>query len=109
MIELLSDKKVIFFDVGYTIDYPASGDWMFTNRFYEIAGERLKQCGETLINKARAAAADYLEKNHLIRNEDEEAEQFFRYYRIVSEYLDLDMTEDDLMTIAKDRTYNMDN
>ena len=109
MIELLSDKKVIFFDVGYTIDYPASGDWMFTNRFYEIAGERLKQCGETLINKARAAAADYLEKNHLIRNEDEEAEQFFRYYRIVSEYLDLDLTEDDLMTIAKDRTYNMDN
>ena len=24
----LSDKQVIFFDVGYTIDYPASGDWM---------------------------------------------------------------------------------
>ena len=43
----LSDKHVIFFDVGYTIDYPASGDWMFTNRFYEIAGERLKKCSET--------------------------------------------------------------
>ncbi len=34
MRELLSDKSVIFFDVGYTIDYPASGDWVFTNRFY---------------------------------------------------------------------------
>lgn len=39
----LSDKHVIFFDVGYTIDYPASGDWMFTNRFYELAGERLNE------------------------------------------------------------------
>ena len=27
MIELLKDKKVIFFDVGYTLDYPLSGDW----------------------------------------------------------------------------------
>ncbi len=26
MHDLLSDKSVIFFDVGYTIDYPASGD-----------------------------------------------------------------------------------
>ena len=34
-IELLKDKKVIFFDVGYTLDYPLSGDWMFTKKFYE--------------------------------------------------------------------------
>ena len=53
MQELLSGKSVIFFDVGYTIDYPASGDWMFTNLFYEIAGNRLRSCDETLIKKAR--------------------------------------------------------
>ena len=35
MLEILKDKKVIFFDVGYTIDYPASGDWIFTNKFYD--------------------------------------------------------------------------
>ena len=33
MLDLLNDKKVIFFDVGYTLDKPASGDWMFTNQF----------------------------------------------------------------------------
>lgn len=27
MLEVLRDKKVIFFDIGYTLDYPASGDW----------------------------------------------------------------------------------
>ena len=39
MNKVLVGKKVIFFDVGYTIDYPASGDWMFTCKFNEVAGD----------------------------------------------------------------------
>ena len=39
MLKQLKDKKVIFFDVGNTLDRPASGHWMFTNRFYEVAAE----------------------------------------------------------------------
>ncbi len=46
MIQLLRDKKVIFFDVGYTLDRPASGDWMLTNRFLKEAGDRLKASSE---------------------------------------------------------------
>ena len=46
MLQLLKDKKVIFFDVGYTLDRPASGDWLLTNRFYEEAGDKLKACGK---------------------------------------------------------------
>ena len=109
MHELLSDKSVIFFDVGYTIDYPASGDWMFTKRFYEIAGERVKRCTEAEIRNAKAAGLDYLEKNHLIRDEEEEAKQLSRYYSIVSEVLELKLTESETAAIARDRTYNMDN
>jgi putative hydrolase of the HAD superfamily len=109
MHDLLSDKSVIFFDVGYTIDYPASGDWMFTDRFNEIAGERLKKFAETQISKAIATGADYLEKDHLVLTEEKEAEQFYQFYRIVSECLQLNLTEDDLREIARDRTYNMDN
>ncbi len=41
MNDLLSDKSVIFFDVGFTIDYPAFGDWMFTNIFNEKSAGRL--------------------------------------------------------------------
>lgn len=55
MNNLLSNKSVVFFDVGYTIDYPASGDWMYTKRFYEIAGERLKRNSESQISKAKSA------------------------------------------------------
>ena len=109
MHKLISDKSVIFFDVGYTIDRPASGDWMFTNLFYELAGEKMKQCTKEEISEARAAGLDYLEKIHLIRDEREEANQFFHYYRIVSKALGLELTEDVIMELAKDRTYNMNN
>ena len=109
MHDLLSDKSVIFFDVGYTIDYPASGDWMFTNLFYEIAGDRLKRCAETKISKAREAGAVYLEKDHLVLTEEDEAEQFYQYYRIISESLQLNLTDDEISALARDRTYNMDN
>ena len=109
MHELLSDKSVVFFDIGYTIDYPASGDWMFTKCFYEIAGERLDKCSSDLINSARYKGAEYLDMNHLIRDEEDEIKQFRQYYRIISECLNLDLTEDELMTVAKDRTYNMNN
>ena len=109
MHHLLSDKSVIFFDVGYTIDHPASGDWMFTNRFYEIVSERLNRCTEDQIRKAKSAGLDYLGKNHLVYNEEEEADQFYHYYRIVSTSLNLELTEEEIIAIAKDRTYNMDN
>ena len=109
MRELLSDKSVIFFDVGYTIDYPASGDWVFTKLFYESAADKINRCPAEQIREARAAGLDYLEKNHLIRNEAEEADKFYHYYSIISEVLQLKLTEDEIVKIARDRTYNMDN
>lgn len=109
MNELLSGKSVLFLDVGYTIDYPASGDWMFTKRFYELAADRMKHCAAEQIRRAKAAGVDYLLKNHLIRSEKEEAERFQHYYRIVSVALGLRLTEDEIKGLAEDRTWNMDN
>ena len=109
MLELISDKTVIFFDVGYTIDYPASGDWMLTKRFYEIAGERLDSYSKDQIIKAKMAGVDFLEKNHLVLTEEEEAKQYFDFYRIVAETLQLNLTDDEITEIANDRTYNMAN
>ena len=96
MHELLTEKSVLFLDVGYTIDYPASGDWMFTKRFYELAADRMKHCAAEQIRRAKAAGVDYLLKNHLIRSEKEDAERFQHYYRIVSEALGLRLTEDEI-------------
>lgn len=80
MIEILKDKKVIFFDVGYTLDYPLSGDWMFTDKFYKLAGDKLNQYSSDEIQSARNKSLEYLERNHLVRTVEEEYNQFIHFY-----------------------------
>ena len=109
MLEVLKDKKFIFFDVGYTLDYPASGDWMFTKKFYEIVGDKLSKYSSVEIQKARELCLEYLEKNHLVKNTEEEYYQFVRFYSDISKYLNLSLTDEEVRAIAYDRTNNMDN
>lgn len=109
MIEILKDKKVIFFDVGYTLDYPLSGDWMFTDKFYKLAGDKLNQYSSDEIQSARNKSLEYLEKNHLVRTVEEEYDQFIHFYSEISEGLALGLTEDEIKELAFDRTYNMNN
>ena len=109
MLHLLKDKKVIFFDVGYTLDKPASGDWMFTNRFLEAAGEKLKLRTESEIRQARDAGLRFLAQNHLIMTVEAEIQNFFDYYSIISDQLDLCLSEEERNQIARDRACNMKN
>ena len=109
MLDLLKDKKVIFFDVGYTLDAPASGDWMFTRKFLELAGEKLKQRTAADIRRARDTGLRFLEQDHLIQTVEAEIRNFFGYYSIISEQLDLGLTEEERNQIARDRACNMGN
>ena len=109
MLQELRDKKVIFFDVGYTLDMPASGDWMFTGLFLQEAGSSLKTRGSDEISRAREAGLRFLEQNHLVTSVEAECDQFYRYYSIISDELDLGLSEEQRMLIARDRTYNMQN
>ena len=109
MIRQLRDKKVIFFDVGYTLDMPASGDWMFTNRFLQVAGDKLKVCCDQKVNKARDVGLHFLANNHLIKSVDAEIEQFYQYYSIISDELNLGLSETQRQEIARDRACNMKN
>ena len=109
MIELLKNKKVIFFDVGYALDYPLSGDWMFTKKFYELVDDKLNKYSSDEIQRARDKSLEYLEKNHLCTTVEDEYCQFVRYYSEISRNLALDLTEVEIKEIAFDRTYNMNN
>jgi len=109
MIDLLKDKKVIFFDVGYTLDRPASGDWMFTGRFLELAGEKLKQRSDAEIRRARDTGLRYLAQSHLVETVEAEIRNFFEYYSIISDELDLGLTEEERENAARDRACNMGN
>ena len=109
MILQLRDKKVIFFDVGYTLDMPASGDWMFTKLFLQEAGNSLKRCSDQKISQAREAGLNYLTRNHLVTTVEAEIEQFFQYYSIISDELDLGLSGNQRKEIAQDRACNMNN
>lgn len=109
MHEVLSEKKVLFFDVGYTLDYPASGDWMFTKKFYEFVGNRLNEHSVEEIQNARIVAFHDLENNHLVTDTEEEYRQFVGYYSGISELLGLELTESEVQSIAHDHVYNMEN
>ena len=109
MLDILRDRKVIFFDVGYTLDKPASGDWMFTNMFLELAGEKLKQRTETEVQRARDAGLRFLAQDHLIQTVEAEIQNFFGYYSIISDQLNLGLPEKEREQIARDRACNMNN
>ena len=109
MLQQLQGKKVIFFDVGYTLDRPASGDWMFTDRFLKEAGGRLKACGAEDIRSAWESGLRFLAENHLVTTVEEEIRQFFRYYSIISDELGLGLSGEQLEEIARDRACNMEN
>ena len=109
MIQQLQDKKVLFFDVGYTLDMPASGDWMFTNRFLEEAGAELKTRGSGEISRARDTALRFLAGEHLVTTVEAEIDQFYRYYSMISDELGLGLSEGQRQLIARDRACNMEN
>ena len=109
MIDLLKDKKVIFFDVGYTLDAPASGDWMFTRQFLELAGDKLKKKSKEEISKAFDVGLRYLAGNHLVTTVDAEIRQFYEYYSVISDQLNLGLSEEERDRIARDRACNMKN
>ena len=109
MKDILKDKKVIFFDVGYTLDMPASGDWMFTGSFLEAAGEKLKRRTEEEIRRARDVGMRFLERDHLVTTVEAEIKNFFEYYSVISDRLDLDLSAEERDGIARDRACNMNN
>ena len=109
MHDILKDRSVIFFDVGYTIDRPASGDWMLTAKFNELAGEKFGRHSRLRITAAMNAGYRLLMKNSIVRDEDEEERLFRDFYGILSKKLKLGLTGDEIAEIAADRTHNMNN
>lgn len=105
----LENKKVIFFDVGYTLDRPASGDWMLTNHFFEAAGGKLVPYSTEQLGRAVRESFAVISGSHLLTTTDEEVRQMSTLYREISGRLRLGFTEDQIRDIAEDRTYNMEN
>lgn len=94
--------KGIFFDIGWTLVQPRSGDWMFSS----FARQYFPQ--DKLDNdRARAAMKEgsaYLDSHHLLSTIEEEEALFYRYYAGISAALpELGLTDEDVRKVAKEQ------
>ena len=109
MHKILKDKTVVFFDAGYTLIRPASGDWMLTNRFIEVAGDLSEKYSEDTLREAFSAGGRYMSEHHYMPDVENELEVYFRFYGIIFEKLRMEVKEEDIMSVARDHTFNTGN
>lgn len=106
------EKKIkgILFDLGWTLEYPASGDWTITNRFYDFVG---KEAFLSIEKEKRQAAMAHahapLSAHHYTRTLEEENEKFIGYYTTLNSDLNLGLSGEAIAEIARDHTWNFDN
>lgn len=107
-MELLRQPvKGIFFDLGWTLVYPPSGDWEFTQPAQKLFNWEVYQS----LPKERTAAVrkeanDYLEAHHHISTLEEEYDRMLQYFTIVAQKLpELGATRQDIEAAALEKVY----
>ena len=105
---IIKGIKGILFDSGRVLNAPATGHWFITefllkkvgiSNFYSLPRKQV----ELALNKAN----DYLHKNNLILNEEEEYKHFIQYYKLFfKNFPHLRLKDKDIEAIAKDYVYN---
>ena len=107
-MELLRQPvKGIFFDLGWTLVYPPSGDWEFTQSAKKLFNWEVYQS----LPKERTAAVrkeanDYLEAHHHISSLEEEYDRMLQYFTIVAQKLpELGATRQDIEATALEKVY----
>ncbi len=108
---IIKPVKGIFLDIGWTINYPATGDWMITKKIIEYANKNTfslitKERQESIYKKCMA----FLDSNHLVLSEIEELEQFKKFYTMMFDLLpEFQFSSEQIEQIALDRVYNNEN
>lgn len=102
--------KGVLMDSGMVINYPATGNWFITPRFFEIINEEnFKKYSSRQIQKAINKSYEELNKIPLITNTEDEQKLFASFYRAFGEALSLlDIGEKKVQLLANEIVYNMD-
>ena len=99
----------IFFDLGWTLELPETGDWMLTKCFRKYISEELQATVDPqLWRKALMTASQPLTEHHKITTLAEEADQFTGWYMDLLQTAGLPVTPEIAREIALDRTYEYD-
>ena len=100
--------KGIFLDIGWTMCRPKSGHWWLNETFYRLAdSEGLETTDKEQMDHVLDEAYRLLLENHRMDDEEQELQQFFAYYTLISERLPaLELNRDKLYEISHDQVYN---
>ena len=102
--------KGILFDLGWTLESPASRSWVFTRRFYEyVPRGRFEAMDPNVIRAAEAKAHRPLSEHHYTETLEEENQKFIGFYSSLNKTLSLGLSEEAIEDIAYDHTYNFAN
>ncbi|MBR2825493.1 MAG: HAD-IA family hydrolase [Solobacterium sp.] len=99
--------KGIFFDLGWTLMKPETGDWMLTKKFRKYYPLSVQNKVDSKVwNQALALASQPLIDHHLMSTREEELEAFTNFYYDLCSHASLSITKEIAREIAYDRTYH---
>lgn len=100
--------KAILIDSGRVLNVPVTGHWFITPNFFKyVDKKKFKAIKASKRKVAFDNAGEYIQKQNLILNEQEEFNHFIEYYKIFSNFLpQLELGDKDVQAIARDLVYN---
>ena len=110
-MQMNAPVKGIFFDIGWTLLRPASGDFFVNTKMLEcIDTKTFAAIPQDKKTAAFDQALKYLDDHHLVLSEDEELKQFEVFYSMLADGLpELALTKEQTRKIAHSKVYDMDN
>lgn len=99
----------ILFDNGKVLSYPRCGNWFITPNTFKLLGHRHCQLLEDSKAKLPLAvnkAYCNLMSNHLLFTEDEEIQQFSKFFKEISDEINLGLNSIKCSVLAHDLVYN---
>jgi len=110
-VELRKPIKGVFFDIGWTMAYPATGDfWTLPKSFFSLGrSEIFKSIPKHRIDSALEKGMKYLEDNHYIPTVADEMAQMTQYYEIIFGWLpELNVNKNELRDFAREKVLGSD-
>ncbi|NMO77936.1 HAD family hydrolase [Niallia alba] len=109
-MKLNNPIRAIFFDLGWTIFRPFTGNWKITTKALEYINlENLHSISKERLHITFLKANEYL-KMEIYKTELEELERYMNYYKTIADELpEIKLTLQQAEIIAYDRVYNDSN
>lgn len=106
-MKLQAPVKGIFFDLGWTLFGPRSGDWMFSEFARKhFPREKLAALPQERVKAAMREGTEFLNTHHLLSSIEEEYALFLHYFTTLAQALpELGLCEADIKQVTDEKVY----